>query len=90
MPTLTDASVVPCIDPMFFLHHAVCHIFSFFGRGADLFVVQMIDKVWYDWQRRDPSNKNVFAGGTVSWQAGGSYTEYPTGAPPLLNVGGKS
>ena len=46
----------------------------------------MIDKVWYDWQNRDPSNKNAFAGGTISWEAGASYTEYPTGGPPFLNV----
>ena len=48
----------------------------------------MIDKVWYDWQNRDTSNKNAFAGGTVSWQAGASYSEYPTGGPPFLNVRG--
>ncbi|KAF9785223.1 Di-copper centre-containing protein [Thelephora terrestris] len=46
----------------------------------------MIDKVWYDWQHRDPRNKNVFAGGTVSWQAGASYAQYPTGGPPFLNT----
>jgi len=46
----------------------------------------MIDKVWYDWQNRDPRNKNVFAGGTVSWQAGAPYAQYPTGGPPFLNT----
>jgi tyrosinase len=46
----------------------------------------MIDKVWYDWQNRDPSNKNAFAGGSVSWPLGSSYTQYPTGGPPFLNT----
>lgn len=48
----------------------------------------MIDKVWYDWQNRDPSNKNLFAGGSVSWQfnPNQSYYEYPTGSPPWLDT----
>ena len=52
----------------------------------------MIDKIWYDWQHRDPSNKNVFAGGSISWQVNTvqSFADYPTGAPPWLNVRGNS
>src|ERR1700753_3640650 len=75
------------IDPMFFLHHAVCTIFSFIKNRTHTFL-QMIDKVWYDWQNQDPSNKNIFAGGSISWAADSniSYSQYPTGAPPLLNV----
>ena len=80
------------VDPTFFLHHAVCPICSPTGEVADLPAPQMIDKVWYDWQCRDPSNKNAFAGGTVSWQANSnvSYAQYPTGGPPFLNVRGNS
>lgn len=48
----------------------------------------MIDKVWYDWQHRNPRNKGVFGGGSISWQVNTtqSFAEYPTGAPPWLNV----
>ena len=52
-------------------------------------VIQMIDKIWYDWQRRDPSNKNAFGGGSISGQVDPSQVlTYPTGAPPFLNVSG--
>ena len=47
----------------------------------------MIDKIWYEWQLRDPSNKNAFGGGTISMQVDPTIaTTYPTGAPPFLNV----
>jgi len=47
----------------------------------------MIDKIWYEWQLRDSSNKNAFGGGTVSVQVDPTQaTTYPTGAPPLLNL----
>ena len=47
----------------------------------------MIDKVWYQWQLRDSSNKNAFGGGTVSVQVDPIQGAiYPTGAPPFLNV----
>ena len=57
---------------------------------ADVHVVQMIDKIWYDWQRRDPSNKGAFAGGSVSGQMDPSLVaeSYPTGGPPFLSVRG--
>jgi len=47
----------------------------------------MVDKVWYDWQHRNLSNKGIFEGGSVSWAANSSVSvfQYPTGAPPLLN-----
>ena len=50
----------------------------------------MVDKVWYDWQRRDLSNKNAFGGGLISSAADPtvSSSEYPTGAPPWLDVCG--
>ena len=47
-------------------------------------VVQMIDKIWYEWQLRDSENKNAFEGGTVSIQV--DVTAPPTGAPPFLDV----
>ena len=44
----------------------------------------MIDKIWYDWQLQDPSNANLFAGGSVSIQVD---TTVPlNGGPPYLNV----
>jgi tyrosinase len=47
----------------------------------------MIDKLWYDWQGRDPDNANSFFGGSVpsvaSWAA---YEQYPNGSPPFLDV----
>ena len=47
----------------------------------------MIDKIWYDWQHKDPKNKNAFGGGSISSQVDPTQAaEYPTGAPPFLNV----
>ena len=48
----------------------------------------MIDKIWYDWQQLNSSSKNAFTGGSISWQANSnvSVLQYPTGAPPLLDV----
>lgn len=46
----------------------------------------MIDKVWYEWQLRDSSNKNAFAGGSISRQV--DPTVPITGGPPMLNVCG--
>lgn len=52
----------------------------------------MIDKLWYDWQRQDSSNKNAFGGGSISFLASSnaSIIQYPNGAPPWLNVRGES
>jgi len=47
----------------------------------------MIDKVWYDWQRRDSSNKNAYGGGSISAQVDPTQAAtYPTGAPPFLSL----
>ena len=48
----------------------------------------MIDKLWYDWQHRSLSNKHLFSGGSVSYQANASelFSVYPTGGPPWLDV----
>jgi hypothetical protein len=72
---------------MFFLHHAVRHSVAK-ENETNLLLVQMIDKIWYDWQLRDARNRNVFGGGSISWQFNPSQssTQYPNGAPPWLNV----
>ncbi|KAI0262442.1 Di-copper centre-containing protein [Gloeopeniophorella convolvens] len=47
----------------------------------------MVDKVWYDWQHRDPANARSFLGGTVqaleNWT---TYNQYPSGAPPFFDL----
>ena len=47
----------------------------------------MIDKIWYDWQCRDPVNANSFFGGSVQ-QVGSldEYNQYPSGSSPYLSV----
>ena len=48
---------------------------------------QMVDKIWSDWQKRSPENANSFFGGSVqALQSFQSYTQYPNGSPPYLNV----
>ena len=47
----------------------------------------MVDKLWYDWQNRDPMNANSFYGGSVEYiHSLAAYDEYPNGGPPYLNV----
>ena len=49
----------------------------------------MVDKIWYDWQNRNSSNKNAFAGGSISAQVDPTQAStFPTGAAPFLNVRG--
>jgi tyrosinase len=47
----------------------------------------MIDKIWYDWQSRNPVNVKSFFGGSVE-QLGSldAYKQYPNGGPPFLSV----
>ncbi|KAF8264723.1 Di-copper centre-containing protein [Lactarius quietus] len=46
----------------------------------------MIDKIWYDWQHRDPENAKSFSGGsTQALDNVASFTQYPNGGPPFLN-----
>lgn len=68
------------------------HAERFIKKGTYTYIAQMVDKVWYDWQNRDPKNKNLFAGGSISWAADAnvSVLQYPTGAPPWLDVRGNS
>ena len=47
----------------------------------------MIDKIWYDWQEKNPKNKYSFTGGSVEpFPSYVNYTIYPNGLPPYLNV----
>jgi tyrosinase len=47
----------------------------------------MVDKIWYDWQHRDPANAMSFFGGSVEHLYSlAAYNEYPNGGPPYLNV----
>ena len=61
-------------------------LLSISSKNGNVHVV--IDKVWYDWQHKDPMNKNAFGGGSISWQVNSSLllSEYPAGGPPWLNV----
>ena len=79
-------------DPLFFLHHAVrftptaCFISS---RSSHHMIVQMVDKVWHDWQQKGLRNKYSFGGGSVSTifnSTFATFTEFPTGLPPYVNV----
>jgi len=50
----------------------------------------MVDRIWYDWQRRHPSNGNSFFGGsvlTLEWaESLEAFEQYPNGAPPYLSL----
>ena len=52
--------------------------------------VQMIDKVWADWQSQSATNAAAFGGGSVSVQVDASAGAYPNGGPPFLNVRGNN
>ena len=47
----------------------------------------MVNKLWYDWQHCNKRNAKRFFGGSVpAVQSIEAYDQYPSGAPPLLNV----
>lgn len=46
----------------------------------------MIDKLWYDWQNLDATNKNAFEGGSVSGQVDPAQFSTLNGGPPNLSV----
>lgn len=51
----------------------------------------MLDKIWSDWQNRNPRNANSFFGGSVEYlYSVDAYDEYPTGGPPFLNVSARA
>ena len=48
---------------------------------------QMVDKVWDDWQHRNPANAKSYFGGSVeALQNISAYNQYPNGGPPYLSV----
>ncbi|KAG6841368.1 hypothetical protein C0991_011911 [Blastosporella zonata] len=47
--------------------------------------VQMVDKVWNDWQVRHPDNLNAFSGGSIYAEEFDDYDMFPVGLPPDLN-----
>ncbi|KAH9974195.1 hypothetical protein BJV77DRAFT_968416 [Russula vinacea] len=50
----------------------------------------MVDKIWYDWQSKDPENVYSFFGGSVQHIENlTSYTQYPSGGPPYLGLESK-
>jgi len=47
----------------------------------------MVDKVWFDWQLRDPANAKSYVGGSVqALQSLDAYNQYPNGGPPFLTL----
>ena len=49
--------------------------------------LQMVDKIWFDWQHRDSENANSFFGGSVqALQSLDTYRQHPVGGPPYLSV----
>ena len=81
-------------DPLFFMHHGVrvvsvtfCTAFPFTYRP----VVQMVDKVWYDWQKKGPKNQYSYGGGSVEGLVDfKTFSQFPTGLPPYLDVSASS
>jgi hypothetical protein len=73
-------------DPLFWMHHAVSSS-TYTCTSISTFPLQMIDKLWHDWQHKHKSNFWSFHGGSVgSRRSASTYEEYPNGAPPFLNV----
>ena len=47
----------------------------------------MIDKMWYEWQGRNPASAKSFFGGSVQHLDNeADYLQYPSGGPPYLSV----
>jgi tyrosinase len=47
----------------------------------------MIDKIWYEWQIRNPASATSFFGGSVEHlDTETDYQKYPNGGPPFLSV----
>ncbi|KAL0956668.1 hypothetical protein HGRIS_002799 [Hohenbuehelia grisea] len=47
----------------------------------------MVDKIWHDWQRRNPRNAAAFEGGSVQHVENTTiYERYPIGGPPFLKT----
>ncbi|KAF8495783.1 Di-copper centre-containing protein [Russula emetica] len=47
----------------------------------------MIDKIWYEWQNRNPASATSFFGGSVErLDTEADYQQYPNGGPPYLSL----
>ena len=80
-------------DPLFFMHHGVRIVpatsVSGFHSSYHV-VVQMVDKIWYDWQQKSIKSQYSYGGGSVTaLPSYVNFTQFPTGLPPYLNVGSK-
>ena len=78
-------------DPLFFMHHGVCVTspvrFTAPPSSYHTMAAQMIDKVWYDWQRKNPRNKYSYGGGSITALPHyKTFEMFPTGLPPYLGV----
>jgi len=74
-------------SPVFHAPCGSCYFYRSFHSISPTVAAQMIDKVWYDWQNKDPRNKYAYGGGSVTAVPSYlNYTIFPTGLPPYLNV----
>ncbi|KAJ7150509.1 Di-copper centre-containing protein [Mycena crocata] len=49
--------------------------------------LQMVDRIWFKWQKKHDLNKNAFEGGSVQRLDNASiYALYPNGGPPMLTM----
>ena len=77
-------------DPLFFMHHAVRDLLRL-SLTTLTWTMQMIDKIWYDWQEKSLRNKYAFGGGSVAALGSfAAFSQFPTGLPPFLNVSASS
>ncbi|KAG6918032.1 hypothetical protein DXG01_016884 [Tephrocybe rancida] len=54
------------------------------GFQSDVEGIQMVDKVWRDWQLKHPENLHAFGGGSIQAKTGALFDLYPVGLPPDL------
>ena len=77
-------------DPMFYLHHTVSLTPLPFSLilAVNLPLLQMVDRLWAQWQLAAPENTFSFTGGSVrARETYATYQTFPNGGPPFLNVG---
>jgi len=81
-------------DPLFYMQYAVrvTSVVRFNASSSShCMAAQMIDKVWHDWQEKNPKNKYSYGGGSVSPIHNlEDYVAFPTGLPPFLHVSASS
>ena len=47
----------------------------------------MVDKIWYDWQKKSPKSKIAFGGGSLTPTANfATFSNFSNGLPPYLGV----